>query len=175
MKKFRNIFLAFAAISAISLAFVSCSDSDDDSTTSTTKTTKVGITAVTYTVETDGAGSMTSTADVSNAELTIYTSSAGDITIKTASKSKPKLSESKYVQFNTSSSAEFDALVITVSAACKATFTVNAAGNDTGKVYSLNGTALTKESDYYTQEVSLEAGDNTIKGSGFKFSKIAFE
>lgn len=37
MKKFKNIFLAFAAISALSLAFVSCSDSDDDSTSDTTQ------------------------------------------------------------------------------------------------------------------------------------------
>ena len=37
MKKFKNIFLAFAAISALSLAFVSCSDdSDDDSTSDST-------------------------------------------------------------------------------------------------------------------------------------------
>lgn len=41
MKKFRNVFLAFAAISALSLAFVSCSDdSDDDDSTSSTTTTK---------------------------------------------------------------------------------------------------------------------------------------
>ena len=40
MKKFRNVFLAFAAISALSLAFVSCSDdSDDDDSTSSTTTT----------------------------------------------------------------------------------------------------------------------------------------
>lgn len=40
MKKFKNIFLAFAAISALSLAFVSCSDDsdDDDSTSSETPT-----------------------------------------------------------------------------------------------------------------------------------------
>lgn len=133
------------------------------------------ITPVIYDVESDGAGDMTSTAGTDNADLTIYTSSAGDIIVKTASGSKPKLDSSKYVQFNTSSTAEFDALVITVSAACKATFTVNAASNDTSKVYSLNGTPLTKETSYYTQVVSLEAGDNTIKGSGFKFSKIAFE
>ena len=39
MKKFKNIFLAFAAISALSLAFVSCSDdSDDDSSSSNTAT-----------------------------------------------------------------------------------------------------------------------------------------
>ena len=37
MKKFKNVFLAFAAISALSLAFVSCSDdSDDDSSSSNT-------------------------------------------------------------------------------------------------------------------------------------------
>jgi len=37
MKKFKNVFLAFAAISVLSLAFVSCSDSDDDSTSDTTQ------------------------------------------------------------------------------------------------------------------------------------------
>ena len=41
MKKFKNIFLAFAAISALSLAFVSCSDdSDDDDSSSSTATTE---------------------------------------------------------------------------------------------------------------------------------------
>ena len=35
MKKFKNIFLAFAAISALSLAFVSCSDDSDDNNSTT--------------------------------------------------------------------------------------------------------------------------------------------
>lgn len=47
MKKFKNIFLAFAAISALSLAFVSCSDdSDDDPATTTAGTYEVDITKI---------------------------------------------------------------------------------------------------------------------------------
>ncbi len=184
MKKFKNVFLVFAVLAAFS--FAACSDGGDDDNSSSTNTSSSqgesgddsvsqSITAVTYTVQTDGAGSMTTDSVEANGGLTIFTSSAGDITVKTATGSKPKLDSNKYVQFNTSSSAEFDALVITVSAACKATFTLNACGDTATKVYSLNGTSLTKESSYYTQEISLSAGENTIKGSGFKFSKIAFE
>lgn len=40
MKKFKNIFLAFAAISALSLAFVSCSDDSDDDDSSSSNTTE---------------------------------------------------------------------------------------------------------------------------------------
>ena len=130
------------------------------------------ITAVTYTVGTDGAGSMTSTSSTDNANLIIFSNS--EITIKTAAGSKPKLDNSKYVQFNTLET-EFDALVITVSAPCTATFTLNAAGNTSGKAYSLNGISLTKETSYYTKDVSLPSGTTTLKGSGFKFSKIAFK
>ncbi len=48
MKKFKNIFLAFAAISALSLAFVSCSDdSDDDPPTDPTQDPTTTVTATT--------------------------------------------------------------------------------------------------------------------------------
>ena len=49
MKKFKNIFLAFAAISALSLAFVSCSDDsdDDDSTSDPTQNPTNTVTATT--------------------------------------------------------------------------------------------------------------------------------
>lgn len=48
MKKFKNIFLAFAAISALSLAFVSCSDdSDDDSSSDPTQDPTNTVTATT--------------------------------------------------------------------------------------------------------------------------------
>ena len=134
-----------------------------------------GITAVTYKVETDGAGGMTATSETANAGLTVFTSKTGDIVVKTAADSKPKLDSSKYIQFNTSSSKEFDILDITVSADCTATFKINACGNDSAKVYSLDGKTLTKESSYYTQDVSLKKGANTIKGSGVKISSIAFK
>lgn len=183
MKKLIKI--SALAILAMGLVFnfAACSSGDDDDNNNTNteesgpnsgSTTTTGITPVTYTVETDGAGSMTGTSEEANGGLTIFTSTAGDITVVTVSGTKPKLDSSKYVQFNTKS-AEFDTLVITVSAACKATFTINASGNSAGKAYSIEGTALTKADSYYTVELSLSAGENTITGSGYKFSAIAFE
>ena len=63
MKKFKNIFLAFAAISALSLAFVSCSDDSDDDDSSSNATT-------TDTTDTTDTKAGTYEVDITKIELT---------------------------------------------------------------------------------------------------------
>ncbi|MBR1614226.1 MAG: hypothetical protein IJ673_01970 [Treponema sp.] len=193
MKKFRNVFLAFAAISALSLAFVSCSDSDDDSTSDTTQDPTNPQNPSENVATIDAAWDFKSGANASqNATILGYGTTAtkptSEITIDADSGSGATLvllvQTGCSVKYNTglqwgTGSKETEVMKITADDACTLTVKGKGASGDTFSTakpnsFSVNGTSVyarTEASDKDEQEwtVSLNKGDNTIAVSGMKF------